>query len=70
MGHPVPVIYDPYPAYNSPEWRANWTGKFRACTGPRGRDLDRTSNEDMISVYRGTQECILIQFRESCELEG
>ncbi|KAE8354742.1 hypothetical protein BDV28DRAFT_155997 [Aspergillus coremiiformis] len=53
--HPEPVIYDPYPVYNSPEWRTQWTGQFRPCVGPRGKELDRTNREDMMSVYRGTQ---------------
>ncbi|KAE8153148.1 hypothetical protein BDV25DRAFT_127477 [Aspergillus avenaceus] len=52
---PESVIYDPYPAYNSREWRKQWKGNFQPCTGPRGTDLDRTSRDDMISVYRGTQ---------------
>ncbi|KAJ5795053.1 hypothetical protein N7457_001652 [Penicillium paradoxum] len=56
MGHPVPAIYDPYPAYNTPEWYKTWAGNFQTCIGPRGRDLDRGSSEDMISVYRGVQK--------------
>ncbi|OJJ00858.1 hypothetical protein ASPVEDRAFT_82410 [Aspergillus versicolor CBS 583.65] len=26
--HPVPYIYDPYPAYNSWEWKREFRGKF------------------------------------------
>ncbi|KAJ6002312.1 hypothetical protein N7522_007539 [Penicillium canescens] len=51
-----PAIYDPYPAYNTPRWRKTWAGRFEACRGPRGRDLDRGCSEDMMSVYRGKQK--------------
>ncbi|KAJ5579589.1 uncharacterized protein N7459_005574 [Penicillium hispanicum] len=51
-----PMIYDPYPDYNSPEWQRSWKGHFHACEGPRGRALDRLNPEDMMSVYIGTQE--------------
>lgn len=50
------VVYDPYPEYNSEEWRNNWKGDFAACEGPRGTVLDRTTAEDMVSVYRGNQQ--------------
>ncbi|KAJ5478145.1 hypothetical protein N7530_003654 [Penicillium desertorum] len=53
--HPVPLIYDPYPAYNSREWKKKFHGKFQSCLGPRGRDLDRRSAEDMVQVYKGQQ---------------
>ncbi|KAJ6034606.1 uncharacterized protein N7446_009359 [Penicillium canescens] len=54
--YPKPAIYDPYPAYNTPRWRKTWAGRFEACRGPRGRDLDRGCSEDMMSVYRGKQK--------------
>ncbi|KAJ5899188.1 hypothetical protein N7495_003932 [Penicillium taxi] len=54
--HPIPSIYDPYPAYNSKEWRKKNHGDFKACLGPRGRDLDRISSEDMMLVYKGKQD--------------
>ena len=53
--HPVPSIYDPYPAYNSRKWRKKYHGTFRPCLGPRGRDLDRSRPEDMVMVYKGKQ---------------
>ncbi|CAG8876393.1 unnamed protein product [Penicillium nalgiovense] len=53
--HPVPLIYDPYPAYNSRKWKKKFHGKFQPCLGPRGRDLDRRSAEDMVQVYKGQQ---------------
>ncbi|XHG06076.1 hypothetical protein AWENTII_009285 [Aspergillus wentii] len=53
--HPKPAIFDPYPAYNSHQWSKEWKGEYKVCEGPRGTDLDRTSPEDMISVYRGNQ---------------
>ncbi|KAJ5138677.1 uncharacterized protein N7515_003525 [Penicillium bovifimosum] len=53
--HPSPVVYDPYPAYNSPKWKKQFHGKFQPCLGPRGRYLDRKSPEDMMQVYKGKQ---------------
>ncbi|KAJ5280883.1 hypothetical protein N7478_006255 [Penicillium angulare] len=53
--HPLPSIYDPYPAYNSRSWGRKYHGTFRPCLGPRGRDLDRTRSDDMIMVYKGKQ---------------
>ncbi|EPS33487.1 hypothetical protein PDE_08449 [Penicillium oxalicum 114-2] len=53
--HPLPVIYDPYPDYNSREWKKKYHGAFKPCMGPRGRDLDRTRPEDMMLVYKGNQ---------------
>lgn len=53
---PQPVIFDPYPDYNSEEWRTQWRGDFVACQGPRGRPLDRTSPLDMMSIYPGNQK--------------
>jgi hypothetical protein len=56
--HPNPVVYDPYPDYNSPEWSNSFAGRFQPCLGPRGRNLDRTNPEDMVSVYPGIQKGI------------
>ncbi|KAJ5595309.1 uncharacterized protein N7459_001517 [Penicillium hispanicum] len=53
--HPDPLIYDPYPAYNSRKWKAEYLDQFQKCLGPRGRDLDRTKAEDMVLVYKGNQ---------------
>jgi hypothetical protein len=53
--HPDPFIYDPYPEYNSDKWEQLYRGRFRPCLGPRGRDLDRTTPEDMVMVYKGKQ---------------
>lgn len=53
--HPTPSIYDPYPRYNSRNWRKENHGTFKPCLGPRGRDLDRTRLEDMMLVYKGSQ---------------
>lgn len=53
--HPVPFIYDPYPAYNSRKWKNQFCGKFQPYLGPGGRHLDRKSAEDMIQVYKGQQ---------------
>ncbi|KAK9658715.1 hypothetical protein V6Z96_000408 [Aspergillus fumigatus] len=48
-----PAIYDPYPEYNSAEWRRFWKGRQRACRGPRDRNLDRANPEDMALAYPG-----------------
>lgn len=50
------VVYDPYPLYNTAAWRGQWKGDFQSCEGPRGADLDRSSPDDMTTVYRGNQE--------------
>lgn len=56
QSHPMSSLYDPYPRYNSPDWQKSWIGHFSPCDGPRGKPLDRANYEDMMSVYRGTQE--------------
>ncbi|CAI7631641.1 unnamed protein product [Penicillium discolor] len=53
---PIPVIYNPYPEYNSPQWHKEFTGRFHACEGPRGKTLSRSSARDMVSVYPGNQK--------------
>ncbi|KAF7518687.1 hypothetical protein PCG10_010583 [Penicillium crustosum] len=53
---PIPVIYDPYPEYNSAQWRKEFTGRFHVCEGPRGKSLSRSSAQDMMSVYPGNQK--------------
>ncbi|KAJ6161211.1 hypothetical protein N7470_004607 [Penicillium chermesinum] len=53
--HPIPLIFDPYPAYNTRKWKKQHYGRFTPCMGPRGRDLDRTKTEDMMLVYKGKQ---------------
>jgi hypothetical protein len=55
LTHPQPIVYDPYPAYNSQAWNRTWRGSFRPCMGPRARELDRTNPEDMMLVYLGNQ---------------
>ncbi|KAI1341766.1 hypothetical protein F5Y15DRAFT_375217 [Xylariaceae sp. FL0016] len=50
-----PVIYDPYPDYNSRAWRKHWKGEFFACEGPQGTILNRSNPDDMMTVYHGTQ---------------
>lgn len=55
VSHPVPLIYDPYPSYNSREWKKQFHGKFQPCLGPRDHYLDRRSAEDMVQVYKGQQ---------------
>ncbi|KAJ5086557.1 hypothetical protein NUU61_007864 [Penicillium alfredii] len=53
--HPAPLIYDPYPAYNTQEWNRESHGHFQPCLGPRGRNLDHNNPEDMVHVYKGRQ---------------
>jgi hypothetical protein len=48
-------VFDPYPDYNSEQWRRGWKGDFTAYRGPLGTTLDRFKPEDMMSVYRGNQ---------------
>ena len=43
----VPVIYDPYPDYNSPSWRKRWRGQHVPCNGPRNVSVNGDP-EDMI----------------------
>ncbi|KAL4895304.1 hypothetical protein BDV59DRAFT_211635 [Aspergillus ambiguus] len=70
---PSPIVYDPYPAYNSKEWKRKWKGHFYPCRGPRGTYLDRTIPEDMVSAYLGTQRgntCIQYQTVEGILISG
>lgn len=70
---PKPAVYDPYPAYNSKQWRAAWKGDFRPCKGPRGKNLDRRRSEDMVLVYRGNQKGFpfpMFGSHEALELDG
>lgn len=53
---PLAAVYDPYPDYNSNQWRKKWAGRFRACEGPDEEDLDRSSRQDMMTVYPGIQK--------------
>jgi hypothetical protein len=50
------VIFDPYPDYNSNEWRKEFTGNYIACQGPRGNTLNRWNPEDVMTVYPGVPE--------------
>jgi hypothetical protein len=45
-----------WPLYNSAQWRKEFTGRFHACEGPRGKPLSRSSAQDMVSVYTGNQK--------------
>ncbi|TKA81600.1 hypothetical protein B0A55_03546 [Friedmanniomyces simplex] len=38
--HVQPFPYLPYPAYNTPEWKAEWRGAHVPCEGARGRLLN------------------------------
>ncbi|KAF9889333.1 hypothetical protein FE257_007443 [Aspergillus nanangensis] len=60
--HPSPIIYDPYPEYNSWIWRTKWEGRFESCLGPRDTYLDRTRPEDMVLAYPGLQKGREISF--------
>jgi hypothetical protein len=67
--HPDSVIYDPYPKYNSWEWRKVWKGKYQACMGPRGKYLDN-SPEDMMAAYIGTPRGVTWLFKSFPSREG
>jgi hypothetical protein len=47
------MVYDPYPEYGGNEYRKEFTGEFRACEGPRGKNLDRWNPEDTMSIFPG-----------------
>ncbi|KAF1962464.1 hypothetical protein CC80DRAFT_161405 [Byssothecium circinans] len=47
-----PVVYKPFPKYNSEEWKKKWKGEFVACEGPRGINLN-VSTDDEVQVYKG-----------------
>ncbi|KAJ6007332.1 hypothetical protein N7540_011308 [Penicillium herquei] len=49
------VVFDPYPDYNSDEWRKELRGSYRACKGPRGNALNRWDPQDTMTVYPGLQ---------------
>ncbi|KAK0826479.1 hypothetical protein LTR73_006344 [Friedmanniomyces endolithicus] len=48
--HVQPFPYLPYPAYNTPEWKAEWLGKHVPCEGARGRLLN-DSLEDIATAW-------------------
>ena len=41
--YPGPVVYNPYPDYNSDQWRKEFICTFLAYNGPRGRLLSRSN---------------------------
>ena len=44
-------IYDPYPKYNTPEWRKEWKGNHVSCMGPRGVPVNGEA-DDMLMAHR------------------
>ncbi|KAK0346686.1 hypothetical protein LTR02_014003 [Friedmanniomyces endolithicus] len=48
--HVQPFPYLPYPAYNTPEWKAEWLGEHVPCEGARGRLLN-DSLEDIATAW-------------------
>jgi hypothetical protein len=47
-----PQPYKPLPQYNTKEYKKKWQGEYKACMGPRGVSLDK-STDDEVQVYRG-----------------
>ena len=44
-------LYDPYPDYNSKDWRKKWHGAHFPCKGPRGVDVNGNP-DDMLGAYK------------------
>ena len=45
------MAYNPYPDYNSAEWKKIWRGNHMFCTGPRGLYVNGDP-EDMLVVHQ------------------
>lgn len=54
-GDVAPVPYLPYPTYNTPEWKAQWSGQYVACEGARGKLLNE-SDEDIVKAWPALPE--------------
>lgn len=46
-----PMPYRPYPAYNSPDWKAQWRGEYVPCVGFRGLPYNET-DEEVVKAYQ------------------
>ncbi|KAJ6162648.1 Protein of unknown function DUF3405 [Penicillium chrysogenum] len=46
------VINDPYPHYDSVEWKSKSKGSYHPCIGPQGRLLSREDEDMMMSGFR------------------
>ncbi|CAI6295562.1 unnamed protein product [Periconia digitata] len=64
-----PVAYKPFPKYNTKEWRSAWKGEFVSCEGPRGRDLN-TSTDDDVQAYYGVPSEFPKEFAGGYEVIG
>ncbi|CAI7613448.1 unnamed protein product [Penicillium crustosum] len=54
--HESPSIpYDPYPEYNSVEWKNRWRGTYQQCVGANGSVLDRRNAETAMKGFRWNQ---------------
>lgn len=54
--HESPSIpYDPYPEYNSVEWKNRWRGTYQQCVGANGSVLDRRNAEMAMKGFRWNQ---------------
>ncbi|KAH8731961.1 hypothetical protein GQ44DRAFT_735653 [Phaeosphaeriaceae sp. PMI808] len=47
-----PIVYKPFPSYNTPDWKKRWHGEHVACMGPRSLPLNE-STDDEVQAYRG-----------------
>ena len=46
------ITYDPYPEYNSVEWKSMWRGTYQQCVGANGSVLDRRNAETAMKGFR------------------
>ncbi|KAI3266490.1 hypothetical protein CBS147309_6207 [Penicillium roqueforti] len=46
------LINDPYPHYDSAEWKSTSKGSYQPCIGPQGRLLSRKDEDMMMSGFR------------------
>ncbi|RAK98460.1 DUF3405 domain-containing protein [Aspergillus ibericus CBS 121593] len=51
----IPLVYRPYPDYNSRRWKETHSVPFIPCQGPRGKLLNESS-DDEVGVYVGVPE--------------
>ena len=47
----TPIPYNPYPEYNSRQWKDIWRGTHMPCMGPRGTFVN-DNPDDMIMGYQ------------------
>lgn len=43
------VPYDPYPHYNTRQWKNRWQGSHKACKGPRGVNVNGNPDDMLVA---------------------